>query len=35
MIGSTVNFMARKFIALRDAFFAGRNADAFRLQRVV
>jgi N-acetylneuraminate lyase len=33
MIGSTVNFMARKFIALRDAFVAGRNAEAFRLQR--
>ena len=33
MIGSTVNFMARKFIALRDAFIAGRNAEAFRLQR--
>ncbi|WP_263770495.1 N-acetylneuraminate lyase [Propionivibrio soli] len=33
MIGSTVNFMARKFIILRDAFQAGRNAEAFRLQR--
>lgn len=33
MIGSTVNFMARKFIALRDAFRAGKNAEAFRLQR--
>ena len=33
MIGSTVNFMARKFIALRDAFHAGRNSEAFRLQR--
>jgi N-acetylneuraminate lyase len=33
MIGSTVNFMARKFIALRDAFHAGRNDEAFRLQR--
>ena len=33
MIGSTVNFMARKFIALRDAFQAGRNEEAFRLQR--
>ena len=33
MIGSTVNFMARKFIALRDAFQAGRNDEAFRLQR--
>lgn len=33
MIGSTVNFMARKFIALRDAFRAGRNDEAFRLQR--
>ena len=33
MIGSTVNFMARKFIALRNAFLAGRNAEAFQLQR--
>ena len=33
MIGSTVNFMARKFIALRDAFQAGRNDEAYRLQR--
>ena len=33
MIGSTVNFMARKYIALRDAFLAGKNAEAFRLQR--
>lgn len=33
MIGSTVNFMARKFIALRDAFTAGRNDEALRLQR--
>jgi N-acetylneuraminate lyase len=33
MIGSTVNFMARKFIALRAAFREGRNAEAFRLQR--
>ena len=33
MIGSTVNFMARKFIALRAAFQAGRNDEAFRLQR--
>ncbi len=33
MIGSTVNFMARKFIALRDAFNAGRNTEAFQLQR--
>ena len=32
MIGSTVNFMGRKFIALRDAFVAGRNEEAFRLQ---
>lgn len=32
MIGSTVNFMARKFIALRDAFAAGRNVEALRLQ---
>ncbi|MFZ4289429.1 N-acetylneuraminate lyase [Variovorax sp. HJSM1_2] len=32
MIGSTVNFMARKFIALRDAFHGGRNDEAFRLQ---
>ena len=32
MIGSTVNFMARKFIALRDAFVAGRNDEAFKLQ---
>ena len=35
MIGSTVNFMSRKFIALRDAFRAGKNAEAFRLQREV
>lgn len=33
MIGSTVNFMARKFIALRDAFLSGRVDEAFRLQR--
>ena len=33
MIGSTVNFMARKYIALRDAFLSGKNAEAFRLQR--
>jgi N-acetylneuraminate lyase len=33
MIGSTVNFMARKFIALREAFRSGRNAEAFALQR--
>ncbi len=33
MIGSTVNFMARKFIALRDAFLAGRVDEAFHLQR--
>ena len=33
MIGSTVNFMARKFIALREAFFAGRVDVAFKLQR--
>lgn len=32
MIGSTVNFMARKFIAVRDAFVAGRNGEALRLQ---
>jgi len=32
MIGSTVNFMAKKFVALRDAFLAGDNAQAFRLQ---
>lgn len=32
MIGSTVNFMARKFIALRNAFQAGNNAEALRLQ---
>jgi N-acetylneuraminate lyase len=32
MIGSTVNFMAKKFIALRDAFVSGRNDEAFRLQ---
>lgn len=32
MIGSTVNFMARKFIALRDAFMSGRNDEAFKLQ---
>lgn len=32
MIGSTVNFMARKFIALRQAFREGRNAEALRLQ---
>lgn len=35
MIGSTVNFMARKFIALRDAFGAGRNAEALKLQSEV
>lgn len=33
MIGSTVNFMARKFIRLQGAFRAGNNAEAFRLQR--
>ena len=32
MIGSTVNFMARKFIALRDAFLAGNHGEALRLQ---
>ncbi len=32
MIGSTVNFMAKKFMALRDAFVAGDNERAFRLQ---
>jgi len=32
MIGSTVNFMARKFIALRDAFVAGKNSEALKLQ---
>lgn len=32
MIGSTVNFMARKFIALRDAFLAGKNTEALKLQ---
>ena len=32
MIGSTVNFMARKFFALRDAIVAGRNEEAFKLQ---
>ena len=32
MIGSTVNFMARKFIALRDAFNSGRNGEALKLQ---
>jgi N-acetylneuraminate lyase len=32
MIGSTVNFMAGKFIALRDAFRAGQPAEALRLQ---
>ncbi len=35
MIGSTVNFMARKFIALRDAFGSGRNGDALKLQSEV
>jgi N-acetylneuraminate lyase len=35
MIGSTVNFMARKFIALRDAFGKGKNSEAFNLQREV
>ena len=33
MIGSTVNFMAKKFIALRQAFHTGKNEEAFRLQR--
>ena len=33
MIGSTVNFMARKFIKLREAFFAGRIDEAQALQR--
>ena len=32
MIGSTVNFMARKFIALRNAFLSGQNAEALRIQ---
>lgn len=32
MIGSTVNFMARKFIALRAAFASGRPAEALQLQ---
>ncbi|MEO8409150.1 MAG: N-acetylneuraminate lyase [Propionivibrio sp.] len=32
MIGSTVNFMARKFVALHDAFNTGRNDEALRLQ---
>jgi N-acetylneuraminate lyase len=35
MIGSTVNFMARKFIALRDAFNSGRNGEALKLQSEV
>jgi len=35
MIGSTVNFMARKFIALRDAYRAGRNGEALRRQAEV
>jgi N-acetylneuraminate lyase len=35
MIGSTVNFMARKFIALRDAFRAGENSAALILQSEV
>ena len=35
MIGSTVNFMAGKFIALRDAFNSGRNGEALKLQREV
>lgn len=35
MIGSTVNFMARKFMALRDAFVGGDTARAFSLQREV
>ncbi len=35
MIGSTVNFMAKKFIALRAAFRSGNNAEAFKLQREV
>ncbi|MFA6506161.1 MAG: N-acetylneuraminate lyase [Treponemataceae bacterium] len=35
MIGSTVNFMAKKFIALRDAFKAGKNAEALKLQTEV
>lgn len=33
MIGSTVNFMARKFIALQTAFHSGDNGEALRLQR--
>jgi N-acetylneuraminate lyase len=33
MIGSTVNFMAKKFIALREAFRTGKNEEALRLQR--
>lgn len=35
MIGSTVNFMAKKFIALRDAFGRGRNGEALKLQSEV
>jgi len=35
MIGSTVNFMARKFIALRDAFLGGKHAEALRFQAEV
>lgn len=35
MIGSTVNFMARKFIGLRDAFLSGRHAEALKLQTEV
>lgn len=35
MIGSTVNFMARKFIALRDAFRSGRNGEALQRQAEV
>ena len=35
MIGSTVNFMARKFINLRHAFLGGRHAEALKLQTEV
>ncbi len=32
MIGSTVNFMAPKFIAIKKAFESGQNLEAFRIQ---
>ena len=35
MIGSTVNFMAKKFITLRDAFLRGKQEEALKLQSEV